>query len=80
MTTRAKELALERCPKSDDVIEEARNRIRRNIFISGYKAAQDDIVELIQHKIDSNKSGWGQGYWMDAKSELQDIISLIKDN
>lgn len=40
---RTMQLALERCPKSDDVIEEARRAIKREIFCQGYKAAERDL-------------------------------------
>ena len=38
------QLALERCPKSDDVVVEARRAIKREIFCQGYKAAENDLA------------------------------------
>lgn len=41
---RAMQLALERCPKSDDVVVEARRVIKREIFCQGYAAAENDLA------------------------------------
>ena len=41
---RAMQLALERCPKSDDAVVEARRAIKREIFCQGYKAAEKDLA------------------------------------
>ena len=56
------QLALERCPKSDDVVVEARRAIKREIFCQGYAAAEnalaltwEDILEIgfIADKLDA---------------------------
>ena len=41
--SKAKERALERCPKSENVIEEMRNERKRAIFIEGYHQAEKDL-------------------------------------
>ena len=41
---RAMQLALERCPKSDDAVVEARRAIKREIFCQGYAAAKNTIA------------------------------------
>lgn len=54
--SRAQEFALERLPKSDDIVKESRNRIHRQCFISGYEKALDDVkkeVEKINEAISS---------------------------
>ena len=38
------QLALERLPKSDDAVVEARRAIKREIFCQGYKAAEKDLA------------------------------------
>ena len=38
------QLALERCPKSDDVVVEARRAIKREIFCQGYAAAENTLA------------------------------------
>lgn len=38
------QLALERCPKSDDVVVEARRAIKREIFCQGYYAAENALA------------------------------------
>lgn len=40
--SKAEDRALERCPKSENVIEEMRNERRRAIFIEGYHQAEKD--------------------------------------
>lgn len=47
---RAKEQALERCPKSENVIEEMRNEIKRAQFVEGYHQAEKDLV-LTYHDV-----------------------------
>lgn len=41
---KAKERAFERCPKSENVIEEMRNEIKRAQFIEGYHQAEKDLA------------------------------------
>ena len=45
----------------------------------GYEQAEKDILELIESRIKSIGSNRERGYWLDATSELEDIIDLIKD-
>jgi len=41
---RAQERALERCPKSENAIEEMRNEIKRAQFVEGYYQAEKDLA------------------------------------
>lgn len=44
--SKAEERAFERCPQSENMIEELRNKRRRAIFIEGYHQAEKDLLEL----------------------------------
>lgn len=45
---KAMQLALERCPKSDDVVVEARRAIKREIFCQGYAAAENALALTVE--------------------------------
>lgn len=66
---RAKERAIERCPKSENVIEEMRNEIKRAQFVEGYHQAEKDLaltaedvgvlVNIIQEDYNNRSSIFG---------------------
>lgn len=41
---KARQRALERCPKSDDPVTEMRNERKRHVFIEGYTQGQQDLA------------------------------------
>lgn len=51
----------------------------RNLERQAYNRAIEDIKELIQSRIKSIGANRERGYWLDAASELQDIIDIIDD-
>ena len=51
----------------------------RNLERLAYNRAIEDIKELIQFRIKSIGANRERGYWLDAASELQDILDIIDD-
>ena len=75
--SKAKQRALEAYPHLEQAIFDEIRNIERSAFVQGYEAAEKDIKELIQYKINSIDNNRIRGYWLDAVSELYDIIDMI---
>lgn len=75
--SKAEERALEAYPHLEQATFDEIRNIERSAFVQGYEAAEKDIKELIQYKIDSIGNNRVRGYWLDAASELSDIIDMI---
>ena len=79
--SKAEERALEKYP--DHLFPTPGNGLvgpkdyEREIYIEGYEQAEKDIVEFIKYRIDFIIKNKERGYWIDAVSELEDIIDLI---
>lgn len=78
------QLALERCPKSDDAVVEARRAIKREIFCQGYAAAKNtlaltwkDIAILItiyEHEVEAGNISRYEDEGTPSLQEASEII------
>jgi len=82
--SKAEERAFERCPQSENLIEELRNKRRRAIFIEGYHQAEKDLLELtwedmftIFHLVNEVLDDYAEGK---TKKEVgEEVLKRFKD-